>query len=189
MPMADAMRDARAQNKTTLIRLIVITVVMFGFGFMLVPFYKKICEVTGIDRQRVAVSNTQVDPSRRVTIEFDSNVGSGLPWRFEPLTPRVTVHPGELKQVVFRVVNTSNRPVVGQAVPAYAPPRAAGYFKKIECFCFSEQTLKPGEERLMPVQFVVQNDLPKDVHTITLSYTFYERAPQTAAAAGRGGGA
>ena len=181
------MTDARTQNKTTLVKLIVVTVVMFGFGFLLVPFYKKICEVTGIDRQRVAVTNTQLDPSRRVTIEFDSNVGSGLPWRVEPLTTRVTAHPGEMKQVLYRVVNTSDRTVVGQAVPAYAPQRAAGYFKKIECFCFSEQTLKPGEERLMPVQFVVQNDLPKDVHTITLSYTFYERAVQAAAPAKRNG--
>ncbi|MEJ5210789.1 MAG: cytochrome c oxidase assembly protein [Burkholderiales bacterium] len=186
--MAEAM-DQRDQNRIVLRKLIVVTVAMFGFGFALVPFYKKICEVTGLSRERIAVSNTQVDFARTVTIEFDSNVGTGLPWRFEPQTVKLQVHPGELKQVFYRVVNTTDRTIVGQAIPAYAPARAASYFKKIECFCFSEQTLKPGEERLMPVQFVVQNDLPRDVHTITLSYTFYEHAPKAAAAGTAGGGA
>lgn len=183
------MNDTRAQNRSVLKKLIVVTIGMFAFGFALVPFYKKICEVTGLAQERVAVSNTQVDPARSVTVEFDANVGTGLPWRFEPLTPKVTAHPGEVKQVLYRIVNTTDRTVVGQAIPAYAPARAAGYFKKIECFCFSEQTLKPGEERLMPVQFVVQNDLPRDVHTITLSYTFYERTAKTAAQGRPGGGA
>ena len=177
------MSDTAAQNKTVLKKLIVVTVAMFGFGFALVPFYKKICEVTGLTKERIAVSNTQVDPTRMVTIDFDSNIGGNLPWKFEPLTLNVKVHPGEVKQVIYRVKNTTDRTIVAQAIPAYSPRRAASYFKKIECFCFSQQTLKPGEERLMPVQFVVQNDLPKDVNTITLSYTFYEQQPKAAAAA------
>lgn len=164
-----------SQNRTVLKKLLVVTVAMFGFGYAMVPFYKKICDVTGLTRERVAVTNTQVDPARLVTIDFDSNIGGGLPWQFEPLTPNLKVHPGELKQVMYRVKNTTNRTIVAQAIPAYSPRRAASYFKKIECFCFSQQTLKPGEERLMPVQFVVQNDLPKDVDRITLSYTFYEQ--------------
>ncbi len=183
------MSDSRTQNRLVLTKLLLVTVAMFGFGFALVPFYKKICDVTGLSRERIPVSNTQMDPARTVTIEFDSNVGTGLPWRFEPLTLKVEAHPGELKQVIYRVVNTSDRTIVGQAVPAYAPARAAGYFRKIECFCFSEQTLAPGEERLMPVQFVVQNDLPPDVNTITLSYTFYEHTPKAAARALAKGGA
>lgn len=180
------MSDPTAQNKTVLKKLLVVTVAMFGFGFALVPFYKKICEVTGLTKERIAISNTQVDPARTVTIEFDSNLGGNLPWKFEPLTVSVKVHPGEVKQVLYRVRNTTDRTIVGQAIPAYGPARAASYFKKIECFCFSQQTLKPGEERLMPVQFVVQNDLPRDVKTITLSYTFYEQQPKAAVAPGGG---
>jgi len=184
------MPDTAVENRTVLKKLIVVTVAMFGFGFALVPFYKKICEVTGLTKERIAVTNTQVDVARTVTIEFDSNVGGKLPWKFEPLTVNLKVHPGEMKQVMYRVTNTTDRTIVGQAIPAYGPQRAASYFKKIECFCFSEQTLGPGEERLMPVQFVVQNDLPKDVNTITLSYTFYEHQPKAAAAgAARDGGA
>ena len=168
------MSDTKQENKIALKKLIFVTVLMFGFGFLLVPLYKKICEVTGINKDKIVVSNTQVDPARWVNIEFDANLGKDLPWKFEPLTTRVRVHPGELKQVMYRVVNTTNRTMVGQAVPSYGPARAGSFFKKIECFCFTQQTFKPGEEKLMPVQFVVQNDLPKEVHTITLSYTFYE---------------
>lgn len=185
------MADTVAQNKTVLKKLLVVTVAMFGFGFALVPFYKKICDVTGLSKERIAVSNTQVDPTRMVTIDFDSNIGGNLPWTFEPLTLNLKVHPGEMKQVIYRVKNTTDRTIVAQAIPAYNPRRAASYFKKIECFCFSQQTLKPGEERLMPVQFVVQNDLPTDVNRITLSYTFYEQPAKTnvsAAAPARTGG-
>lgn len=184
------MSDTVSQNKTVLKKLLVVTVAMFGFGYAMVPFYKKICDVTGLTRERVAVTNTQVDPTRLVTIDFDSNIGGTLPWKFEPLTLNLKVHPGEIKQVLYRVKNTTNRTIVAQAIPAYSPRRAASYFKKIECFCFSQQTLKPGEERLMPVQFVVQNDLPKDVNRITLSYTFYEQPAPTnvsAVPAGSGG--
>jgi cytochrome c oxidase assembly protein subunit 11 len=186
------MSDTIVQNKTVLKKLIVVTVAMFGFGYAMVPFYKKICDVTGLSRDRIAVSNTQVDPTRLVTIDFDSNIGGKLPWTFEPLTLDVKVHPGEMKQVLYRVKNTTDRTIVAQAIPAYSPRRAASYFKKIECFCFSQQTLKAGEERLMPVQFVVQNDLPRDVNRITLSYTFYEQpapAAVSAAAPSRNGGA
>lgn len=169
------MPEAKVQNRIVLKKLILITAVMFGFGYAMVPFYKKICEVTGLNKDRVAVSNTQVDPARWVTIEFDANVSPKLPWKFEPQTTSLRVHPGEVKQVMYRVVNLTDRTIVGQAIPSYGPALAALYFKKIECFCFSQQTLKPYEDRLMPVQFVVQNDLPRDVNTITLSYMFYEQ--------------
>lgn len=176
------MPDTQQKNRVVLKKLAVVTVLMFGFGYALIPIYKKVCEATGISKSKIAVSNTQVDVARFVTIDFDSTVGGTLPWTIEPLTPSVKVHPGEMKQVMYRVVNTTDRTIVGQAIPAYAPQRAASYFKKIECFCFTQQTLKPGEERLMPVQFVVQNDLPKDVNTIVLSYTFYEQQPKAAEA-------
>ncbi len=169
------MSEIRTENRTVLKKLLLIIVLMFGFGYALVPFYKKICEVTGINKDKITVTNTQMDPARWVTIEFDANVGDKLPWKFQPQTTSVRVHPGEVQQVMYRVQNLTDRTIVGQAVPSYGPALAGGFFKKIECFCFSRQTLKPGETRLMPVQFVIQNDLPRDVNTITLSYTFYEQ--------------
>ena len=170
------MNRETSQNRLVLKKLVFITVLMFAFGYALIPFYKKICEVTGINKDKVTVSNTQVDPARWVTIEFDANAGAQLPWKFEPMETSLRVNPGQMKQVMYRVVNLTDRTIIGQAIPSYGPARAGGYFKKIECFCFTQQTLQPHEVRLMPVQFVVQNDLPRDVDTITLSYTFFEQA-------------
>jgi cytochrome c oxidase assembly protein subunit 11 len=162
-------------NRTLLVKLGVIVVAMFGFGYALVPFYEKICQVTGLrDIARAdEVRNTQVDVTRTVRIEFDSNVRK-LPWQFRPLTAVLGVHPGEMQQVVYEIVNTTDRPLTGQAIPSYGPPHAAQYFRKLECFCFTKQTLAPGETRQMPVVFVIDADLPRDVATITLSYTFFE---------------
>jgi cytochrome c oxidase assembly protein subunit 11 len=171
-----AMRErTRRSNLTLLAKLATVVAVMFGFGYLLVPFYEKICEVTGL--REIArpdpVANTQVDASRVVRIEFDSNVRK-LGWSFRPLSPVVEVHPGELRQAMFEVVNNTDRPLTGQAIPSYGPPHAGQYFRKLDCFCFSKQTLQPGERRQMPVVFVVDSALPRDVATITLSYTFFE---------------
>ncbi len=162
-------------NRALLTKLVVIVVAMFGFGYALVPFYEKICQVTGLRdiAQPDTVANTQVDAARDVRIELDSNVRK-LPWQFRPLTPVVGVHPGEVRQVMFEIVNTANRPLTGQAVPSYGPQEAGQYFKKLECFCFAKQTLQPGERREMPVVFVIDKALPADISTITLSYTFFE---------------
>ena len=149
---------------------------MFGFGYALVPFYKKICEVTGINnllKADVAPVNSQVDLTRKVVIEFDASQGPNLPWTFKPIANSLTVHPGALTQIDYEVVNTLNVPVTGQAIPSYAPRNAAQYFKKLECFCFKQQTLAAGETKRFPVVFVIDPDLPKDVGTITLSYTFF----------------
>jgi len=165
----------RHDNRLLLAKLSVVVVAMFGFGYALVPFYEKICEVTGLRNiaRADAVRNTQVDTTRAVRIEFDSNIRK-LPWQFRALTPVVDVHPGELRQVTFEIVNGTDRVMTGQAIPSYGPPHAAQYFRKLECFCFSQQTLQPGERRQMPVVFVVDAGLPADVATITLSYTFFE---------------
>jgi len=162
-------------NRQLLAKLSVIVIAMFGFGYALVPFYEKICQVTGLRNiaQADTVRNTQIDATRDVRIEFDSNIRK-LPWQFRALTPVVDVHPGELRQVMFEIVNSTDRPLTGQAVPSYGPPHAAQYFRKIDCFCFSQQTLQPGERRQMPVVFIVDSALPADVATITLSYTFFE---------------
>lgn len=165
----------RLENRALLLKLGVVVIGMFGFGYALVPFYEKICEVTGLRNiaQADEVRNTQVVSGRTVRIEFDANVRA-LPWTFRPLEAVVGVHPGEVRQVLYEVVNTSDRAVTGQAIPSYGPPQAAQYFRKLECFCFAKQTLQPGERRQMPVAFVIDSSLPADVATITLSYTFFE---------------
>jgi cytochrome c oxidase assembly protein subunit 11 len=169
--------NQQSGNNLALMRkLLVVACVMFGFGFALVPFYKKICEVTGVNNVLRAdeVANTQVDAARWLTVEFDTNVRDNLPWTFRPLEKSVRFHPGQLMQVDFEIRNNSNRAITGQAIPSYGPQVAAGYFKKLECFCFSQQTLQPGEVRRMPVVFVIEDGLPKDVNTVTLSYSFFE---------------
>ena len=165
-----------ANNLVTLKKLLIVACAMFGFGFALVPFYKKICEVTGVNNvlKADAVTNSQVDTARFLTVEFDTNLRNDLPWTFTPLEKSVRFHPGELIQVVFEVRNNSNRPVTGQAIPSYGPQLAARYFKKLDCFCFTQQTLAPGEARRMPVVFVIEKGLPREVNTVTLSYTFFE---------------
>lgn len=163
------------ENRVMLRKLAVFVAVMFAFGFALVPIYKKICEVTGVNdfMRPEQLKNTQVDPSRTVRIEFDANTRN-LPWSFKPEVTSLDVHPGELATVVYEVRNTTARAMTGQAVPSYGPSNAAEHFKKLECFCFAKQTFDAQESRQMPVVFVVDRDLPKDVNTITLSYTFFE---------------
>lgn len=163
-------------NLVTLRKLLIVALAMFGFGFALVPFYQKICEVTGINNvlKADAVTNSQVDAGRMLTVEFDTNVRSEMAWSFVPLEKSVRFHPGELVQVTFEVRNNAKRAVTGQAIPSYGPQLAGRYFKKLDCFCFTQQTLQPGEVKRMPVVFVIEKELPQDVNTITLSYTFFE---------------
>ncbi len=163
------------ENKRMLAKLAVFVAVMFAFGFALIPVYKKICAITGINdfMRPEQVKNTQVDASRTVKIEFDANTRN-LPWTFKPEVTTLSVHPGELTTVIYDVTNTTNRDMVGQAIPSYGPTQAAEHFKKLECFCFAKQTFLANESRRMPVVFLVDPDLPKDINTITLSYTFFE---------------
>jgi cytochrome c oxidase assembly protein subunit 11 len=164
-------------------KLAVITALMFGFGYAMVPMYRHICAALGInvlslgDRQIPGATssiqpNTQVDRSRTITIEFDANARG--PWDFKPAVRSVQVHPGELMTVMYEFRNRQDRPMAAQAIPSYAPKQATSHFNKMECFCFAEHTLKPGESKRWPVTFVIDPKLPKDVATITLSYTFFE---------------
>ena len=170
-------------NRQMLVKLAVISVAMFGFGYALIPMYRVLCEVTGINvvtsknnygtRAVHATSkNTQVDESRLITVEFDSNTQG--PFRFRSVKNSMQVHPGEMIQVVYEVVNTQNRNISAQAIPSYAPMQATEHFTKLECFCFDEQTLKPNESREMPVVFIIDPALPKGIKNITLSYTLFE---------------
>ncbi len=168
--------SAAEANRVMLRKLVVVTIFMFGFGYALVPLYKKICEVTGInevEKANAPLANTQIDSDRVVMLEFDANVRSDLPWKFRPMQPGMNVHPGQMVQVIYEVRNTSDRPITGQAIPSYGPQVAGQYFRKLDCFCFAKQTFAPGEVRQMPVVFVIEPGLPKDVTTVTLSYTFF----------------
>ena len=162
-------------NSVLLKKLLVVAVGMFGFGYAMVPFYYKICEVTGLntDDAQVLAKNTQVDDSRVITLELDANVDAKLPWSFAPEQQTVSMHPGEMVQLMYDVENLSDHEITGQAIPSYGPQLAGRYVKKIECFCFTGQTLKAGEKRRMPVMLVLEPTLPKDVNTVTLSYTFF----------------
>jgi len=179
-PQNDGTADGstRKLNAQMLGKLVVVAVLMFGFGYLLVPVYKKICEITGINiltPKDVTVekpANTQIDKTRTITIEFDANAQG--PWRFRPTISNMQVHPGEMVQVVYEVVNTQSRSIDAQAIPSYAPQQAAAFFKKVECFCFKQQTLAANEAKQMPVMFYIDPALPKDVKVITLSYTFFE---------------
>lgn len=171
-------QEERVLNGLMLRKLLVIAVAMFGFGYALIPIYKQICELTGIniltpkDIDLKEVKNSQIDTSREVTIEFDANTQG--PWRFRPTVSSIKVHPGEMAQVVYEVVNKQSYKMDAQAIPSYAPQQATAYFKKLDCFCFKQQTLEANEARQMPVTFFIDPALPKDVKTITLSYTFFE---------------
>lgn len=167
------------------LRLALVTVLMFGFGYLLVPLYDKFCEVTGLGGRTGEISTSEgvdkrVDESRRVTVHFDANVNSGLPWAFEPTEATMEVHPGRLYETAYRAHNRSDRPVVAQAVPSVAPGQASLYFNKTECFCFTEQMLEAGETRDMPVRFVIDPELPERVELVTLSYIVYQNEEATA---------
>lgn len=164
-----------AGNSRTGLKLLGVAVAMAAFGYALVPLYSVMCDVLDINRTGVTdkPGNTQVDYSRSITIEFDANTHDMAAWQFRPVRRSVTVHPGELAQAEFEVVNTRATKVTGQAIPSYGPSRATEYFKKIDCFCFTTQTMAANERKQMPVVFVVDPALPKDISTITLSYTFF----------------
>ncbi len=169
-------------------KLVVVAFAMFGFGYGLIPIYKKICEFTGINilalserrvpgggtagRDVKVPDNSQIDRTRTITVEFDANARG--PWSFKPAIRTLQVHPGELTTVLYEFQNTQDRRMSAQAIPSYAPRQAAAFFNKVECFCFNEYNLEPGEKKDWPVVFVIDPKLSKDVKTITLSYTFFE---------------
>jgi cytochrome c oxidase assembly protein subunit 11 len=171
-------------NRRLLLKLLVVAAAMFAFGYALVPMYRSICEALGINVLALsedrgaswsaagAAPNTQIDTARTITVEFDANARG--PWDFKPALRSLQVHPGEMATVEYEFRNVQARGMTAQAIPSYAPMQAAPYFKKVECFCFQEWTLAAGQSKRWPVVFVVDPKLPRDVTTITLSYTFFE---------------
>ena len=181
------------ENARMVGKLTVIAVGMFAFGYALIPIYQRICEMTGINilslserqvpgngqagRDVKLPGNTQVDKSRTITVEFDANARG--PWEFKPAQRSIQVHPGELTTVLYEFQNVQNRRMAAQAIPSYAPSQAAAHFTKLECFCFNQYTLEPGEKKSWPVTFVIDPRISRDVKTITLSYTFFEVGGKT----------
>lgn len=184
------------ENAKMVGKLAIVAFGMFAFGYVLIPIYKHICELTGINilslsekqvpgagvagRDVKVPPNSQIDTSRTITVEFDANARG--PWDFKPAKRSVQVHPGELATVMYEFQNVQNRRMAAQAIPSYAPRQATAFFNKMECFCFSQYTLDPGEKREWPVAFVIDPRISKDVKTITLSYTFFEVGGKTPAA-------
>ncbi len=183
----------RTENVKMVGKLVVVAAGMFGFGYALVPIYKHLCEALGINilalgerdirgGRATLPANTQVDMSRTITVEFDANARG--PWSFRPAKRSLQVHPGELATVMYEFQNVQDRRMSAQAIPSYAPRQASAHFNKLECFCFNEYTLEPGEKKEWPVAFVIDPKLSKDVTTITLSYTFFEVGSKTPPAPG-----
>lgn len=174
-----------ARHRRLIGRLLLLLGAAFAFAFALVPLYNVLCDATGLNGKSSLVAEresaaatppSQVDATRHVRVDFTGTVMPGLPWDMRPLTMKLDIHPGELQQVSYLVRNTSEHTVVAQAVPSISPGQAAQYFEKIECFCFTQQTLAPGESREMPVAFIVKPALDRDISQITLSYAFFSIA-------------
>ena len=192
MALSSLIPALHRDNRRMVGKLAVIVLAMFGFGYALVPMYRSICAALGINvlsvSERVTAgtgaarkASTQVDMSRSITVEFDAN--SRGPWEFKPALRSLQVHPGEMATVMYEFRNVQDRTMAAQAIASYAPMRASAHFNKVECFCFNEYILKPGERKQWPVVFYIDATLPKDVTTITLSYTFFEVAGKVAAQA------
>ena len=179
-------------HRRLVLKLLVIVAAAFAFGFALVPLYDVLCEATGFNGKTratmgpggisapgaVAAPPSRIDRSRIVTVEFTGTVMPGLPWEMRPLTNTLDLHPGELHQATFLVHNRSSETIVGQAVPSVSPGQAAQHFEKLDCFCFQEQTLAPGETREMPLTFIVKPEIDSDIRTVTLAYAFFNVGTQ-----------
>ncbi|TBV03305.1 cytochrome c oxidase assembly protein [Phytopseudomonas dryadis] len=159
------------------VRLSLVVVGMFAFGFALVPIYDVMCQAFGINGKTAGAYRAgagPVDEARQVRVQFLATNAAGMAWEFGPQGDEVTVHPGATTQMLFIAHNPTERPMTAQAVPSVAPSKAAAFFHKTECFCFTQQVLQPGERIEMPVRFIVDRDLPRDVHHLTLAYTLFD---------------
>ncbi|HEY9033232.1 MAG TPA: cytochrome c oxidase assembly protein [Pseudomonadales bacterium] len=171
-------------TKTLVLKLMFAVVGMFGFGFALVPLYDVFCEIAGINGKTSSTAyqavEVAVDESRTITVQFVASNNADMKWEFKPNQAKVVLHPGEAQNVSYFARNTEQRSMTAQAIPSVSPGRAAAYLHKTECFCFNQQTLAGGESLDMPIRFFIDQDLPKDIHTITLSYTIFDVTDSTA---------
>ena len=177
--------EAKSENRKLLLQLMAMAVGMFGFGFLLVPIYDVICDLTGLNGRFTSGAIADVreapDLERTVTVEFMTIVNPGAPWAFEPVKRKLKVHPGQIYDAEFMAQNLSTSNVIGQAIPSVAPGQATRYFQKTECFCFTQQAFTGNETRIMPVRFIIDPDLPENIDNITLAYTFFRVDDQVSA--------
>ena len=177
-PQHERLTRAWRANRSLTWKLLVFALGSFGFGFALVPLYDVLCSVTGVGDQkalaRAAVVTEKPDLNRTVTVDFLADLPSVGNFEFHPVVAQMQVHPGKLYEAHFFAHNLMGRDTVAQAVPNVAPSKAAAYFRKTECFCFSPQHFTTGEQREMPVRFYVDPALPGYIDRITLAYTFYD---------------
>ena len=168
--------DKSGANKKVIIPLVTYALLMFGLGFAMVPLYDMFCQITGIKdtAARKTIEDYAINKKRLIRVEFDATINQELAFEFKPMTPFVEVNPGETKEVNYYVKNNSDKDIVAQAIPSVTPVFATTHLNKIECFCFAQQELKAGEERIMPLKFVLDDGLPEDIPTVTLSYTFMD---------------
>lgn len=157
-------------------RLLLMVVVMFAFGFALVPLYDVLCNAFGINGKtgNAYQGSQQVDPTRQIRVQFISTNAADMVWAFYPKTDQIEVHPGAVNEMIFVAQNPTDKPMTAQAIPSVSPGPAAAYFHKTECFCFTQQHLNPGERIEMPVRFILDRDLPKEVRHVTLAYTLFD---------------
>ncbi|MFI8482138.1 cytochrome c oxidase assembly protein [Pseudomonas sp. NPDC078700] len=169
--------SSQTPNRRLVLRLLGVVVGMFAFGFALVPLYDVMCQAFGINGKTsgAAYEGAQVENTQReVRVQFLATNNIDMPWVFKPMADDIVVHPGGTNQMLFVASNPTDKPMTAQAIPSIAPSEAAAYFHKTECFCFSQQILQPGERIEMPVRFIVDKDLPADVHHLTLAYTLFD---------------
>ena len=184
MRMANSNDSSASKISRTTWRNVLLVVGMFGFAFALVPLYQVFCDITGLNgrtsnlvEEASQIDEVEVDLSRQVRVQFDATNHIDMPWAFRPNVPQMEIHPGEIHTTTYHAKNPTAKPMVAQIIPSVSPNNAASYLRKIECFCFEEQTLEPGESVDMPVRFYVHKALPADVTTLTLSYTIFDITP------------
>ncbi len=187
------MSDMLRPNKRLVTRLLLLVVAMFAFGFALVPLYDVMCKALGINGKTGDryTQTQQVDDSRQVRVQFLATNNADMVWGFYPKAEELSVHPGAVNEMLFVAQNPTSKPMTAQAIPSISPSTAAVYFHKTECFCFTQQMLQPGERIEMPVRFIVDRDLPKDVKHLTLAYTLFDitaRMPPVARPVAANGG-
>ena len=180
--------SAHASNRRLIVRLLAVVAGMFVFGFALVPIYDVMCQAFGINGKTAGAyqGSQTVDEARQVRVQFLATNAAGMLWEFGPQADELVVRPGQANDMLFIAHNPTDRPMTAQAIPSVAPSRAAAFFHKTECFCFTQQVLQPGERIEMPVRFIVDRDLPADVRHLTLAYTLFDitsRQPPVAALA------
>jgi len=174
------------RNRRSVRRIALVVIAMFGFGYLLVPLYDVFCEITGLNGKTGRINEAEVaasyrpDPSRTLTIQFVASNSADMPWDFRPAVATMEVHPGQLYATYFVAANRTGQRMVAQAIPSMAPTQAARYFNKTECFCFNQQPLEAGEEKQMPLRFIVDPRLPKDIKTLTLAYSLFDVSGRTA---------